>query len=84
MVPYDWLPPTVPLTLHVIVAPGARQKDAANDSVSPSPTLEEEGEIEFVAGHVIITLAEPVLEPSARLVAVIVTFAGCGGTDGAV
>jgi len=46
--------------------------------------LPEEGEIEFVAAHVMVTLALPEFELSAALAAATVTVAGDGGTGGAV
>jgi hypothetical protein len=77
-------PPAMPFTSHVTFVPAARQNDAENDCVWSSPTSAVDGEIEFVALHVIVALAFPLLELSALLVAVIVTVAGFGGTGGAV
>ena len=59
------------------------QNDAVKGCVWPSPTLAEEGEIKFDAAHVIVTLAAPVFEASATLVAITFTVAGEGGAAGA-
>ncbi|MGH9690878.1 MAG: hypothetical protein ACRD4C_07345 [Candidatus Acidiferrales bacterium] len=60
------------------------QNDAVKLAVWPSATLAVEGKIEFVAAHVIVTVALADSELSATLVAVTVTVAGEGGTAGAV
>lgn len=82
--PSDVSPPATPLTSHATLAPAARQNDTENACVWFSPTLADDGEIEFVAAHVMVALALPDFELSALLVAVIVTVAGEGGTGGAV
>jgi hypothetical protein len=74
----------MPFTSHVTVVPVARQKDALNACVSPSPTLADGGVMEFVAAHVMVTLALPDFIVSATLVAVTLTVAGDGGAGGAV
>src|ERR1700758_1385672 len=74
----------MPFTSHATVAPVATQKEAVNACVSPRPTLADGGVIEFVAAHVMVTLALPDFAASATLVAVTLTVAGDGGTDGAV
>lgn len=67
-----------------MLAPLARQNEAVKGCVWPSPMLADEGEIEFVAEQVIVTLALPDAEVSAVLVAVTVTVAGEGTAAGAV
>jgi hypothetical protein len=69
-----------------MLAPFARQNDAANCCDPTSATFVLEGVSEPVAVHagVTLTFAVPVFELSATLVAVIVTVAGDGGTAGAV
>jgi len=84
IVPIVEFPPAMPFTSHATLIPAARQNDAENDCVWSSPTFAVDGEIEFVALHVIVALAFPLLEFSALLVAVIVTVGGFGGTGGAV
>lgn len=84
IVPTSELPPAMPFTSHATLAPAARQKEAENACVWPSPTFADGGEIEFVALHVTVALALPVFELSAALAAVIVTVAGDGGIGGAV
>ena len=78
------MPPKTPFTSHETVAPLVRQNDAVNDCVLPSETLAELGEIEFVAGQVIVTLALPDFVASATLVAVTVIVAGKGWIAGAM
>jgi hypothetical protein len=68
----------------VIVAPTAPQNDAESDCVLPSETFAAEGEIEFVAEHVTVTLALADFELSAMLAVVTLTVDGDGGSDGAV
>jgi hypothetical protein len=77
-------PPVIPLVSQVTDAPVARQNETVNTCVCARTTLAAEGEIEFVAAHVIVTLAVPNFEVSATLVAVTVTVAGDGGDAGAV
>ncbi|HVB57207.1 MAG TPA: hypothetical protein VNE63_12360 [Candidatus Acidoferrales bacterium] len=60
------------------------QNDAVKLAVWPSATLAVEGEIEFVAAHVMVTVALADSELSVTLMAVTVTVAGEGGTAGAV
>jgi hypothetical protein len=84
IVPSVALPPIIPFTSHVIVAPAARQNDAENDWVLPSETFALAGEIEFVAEHVTVTLALADFELSAMLAAVTLTIGGDGGRSGAV
>jgi hypothetical protein len=67
-----------------MLEPGAMQKDAVNVCVWPSPTLAARGEIEFVAAHVMVTLALPDFVLSAALAAVTVTVGGDGSASGAV
>jgi hypothetical protein len=82
-VPSIALPPTIPLTSHVIVVPGGTHSVAVNACVCPSATLATAGEIAF-APQTISTLAAPDFVPSATLVAVTLTLGGDGGADGAV
>jgi hypothetical protein len=84
IVPTVKFPPAIPFTSQAMVAPAARQNDAANACDCPRPTLAESGEIEFVAEQVMVTLALPNFELSAALVAVTVTLGGEGGAEGAV
>jgi hypothetical protein len=84
MMPRVELPPGIPFTSQAIVAPLARQNEAENICRFPSATLAEEGVTEFVAAQIIVVLALPDFELSAKLAAEIVTVAGDGGTAGAV
>ena len=77
-------PPAIPFTSQTIVAPAAKQNDAANVCDWLRLTFAESGEIEFVAAQVMVALALPDFELSAALVAVTVTVGGEGGADGAV
>jgi len=83
-VPRLEFPFVTPFTSHVTVAPDPRQNDPLNACCWPSATFADDGEIEFVAVHVIVTLALPEAEASAVLVAVTVTDAGEGTAAGAV
>jgi hypothetical protein len=60
------------------------QNDAEKFWLCPKPTLAVPGAIEFVAAHVIVTLALPDSGSPALLVADTVTVAGDGGTGGAM
>ena len=57
VVPITELPPAIPLTSHVMVAPAARQNDPLNVCVCASETVAAGGEMAFVAEHVMVTLA---------------------------
>lgn len=84
IVPSAELPPAMPFTSHTTATPAATQKEALNPCVSPSPTLADGGVIEFVAAQVMVTAALPDFAASATLVAIALTVAGEGGTNGAV
>jgi hypothetical protein len=84
IVPSVAFPPVIPLASQVTDAPAAWQNETVNTCVCAKAILAAEGEIEFVAAHVIVTLAVPNFEASATLVAVTVTVAGDGGDAGAV
>jgi len=84
IVPTLSLPFAIPFTSQATLAPAARQNEAVNDCGSPSPRLADGGDIEFVAVHVIVTLALPNAPASTVLVAVTVTFGGDGTAAGAV
>jgi hypothetical protein len=83
IVPIAELPAAIPLTSHKIAAPAARQKEAVNVCVCARETVAVDGEIVFVAEHVMVTLAVADLAGSAMLVAVTLTVEGEGGTAGA-
>jgi hypothetical protein len=84
IVPSDEFPPATPFTSQARPDPAGTQSDPVNVSDDPSPTLACEGEIEFVAEHVIVAVALPDFELSAALVAAIVTVGDDGGAGGAV
>lgn len=84
IVPSVAFPPVIPLASQVTDAPEARQNETVNACVWLNATLADGGEIEFVAAHVIVTLAVPIFELSATLLAVTVTVDGDGGNAGAV
>lgn len=84
IVPSDEFPPTTPFTSHTTFAPAAMQNDAEKFWLCPRLTFAALGVIEFVAAHVIVTLALPDFELSALLVAVTLTAMDDGGTGGAV
>ena len=83
IVPIAELPFGIPLTSHATVAPAAKQNDTLNVCVCASETVAADGEIVFVAEHVMVTLAVTDLEGSATLVTVTFTVEGEGGTAGA-
>jgi hypothetical protein len=83
MVPIVELPAAIPLTSHAMGAPVARQNEAVNACVCARETVTADGEIVFVAEHVMVTLAVADLVASATLVAVTLTIEGDGGTAGA-
>ena len=77
------LPPAIPLTSQAMEEPKARQNEAVKLRVCARETVAGEGEIVFVAEHVMVTLAVADLAGSATLVAVTLTVEGEGGTAGA-
>ncbi len=77
-------PPAIPFTSQAMVAPAAKQNDAANTCGWPRLTLVKTGEIGIVAAHIMVALALPTFELSAALVAVTVIVGGEGGAVGAV
>ena len=77
------LPPGIPSTSQVIVAPVARQNDALKVCVCASETVAAGGEMVFVAEHVMVTLAVADFDGSATLVTMTLTVEGDGGTAGA-
>lgn len=83
IVPIAELPPGIPLTSQVMVAPVARQNDAVKVCVCASETVAAGGEIVFVAEHVMVTLAVADFDGSAALVTLTLTVEGDGGTAGA-
>ena len=74
----------VPLTLHVTAVLDEPVMLAWNCSVVPTVTMVVVGEIVTTTGTIIVTVAFPVVVPSATDVAVTVTWAGLGTLDGAV
>jgi hypothetical protein len=83
IVPIAELPPAIPFTSHVIAVPAARQNEAVNVCVCARETVAADGEMVFVAEHVMVTLAVADLAGSATLVAVTLTVGGEGGKEGA-
>ena len=83
IVPIVELPPGIPLTSQVMVAPVARQNDAVKVCVCASETVAAGGEIVFVAEHVMVTIAVADFDGSATLVTTTLTVKGDGGTTGA-
>jgi hypothetical protein len=84
IVPTLEFPFVIPFTSHETLAPAVRQNEAVTGCGWPSGTLADDGEIAFVALHVIVTFALPDADASAVLVAVTVTAAGDGTAAGAV
>ena len=82
-VPIVELPPGIALTSHAMATPAGRQNEAVNVCVCASETVAADGEMVFVAEHVIVTLAVADLVGSATLVTVTLTLDGDGGTAGA-
>jgi hypothetical protein len=64
--------------------PGGRQKDAVKVCVPPRVMLAEDGEMEFVAAQVTVTVALADFDGSATLAAVTEICGGEGTTTGAV
>ena len=77
------LPPTIPFTSHAMEAPAARQSKAVKACICARETVTAEGEMVFVAEHVMVALAVADLEGSATLVTVTLTVEGEGGSAGA-
>ena len=78
------LPPGTPLTSHAMAASAARQNDVLNVCVCASETVTADGEIVFVAEHVMVTPATADFSGSATLVTMMLTVGGDGGTAGAM
>ncbi|MGH9775744.1 MAG: hypothetical protein ACRD50_12440 [Candidatus Acidiferrales bacterium] len=85
-VPTEEFPPATPFTLHVTLKFGlpALVTLAENVWAAPVGTLAEVGAIFTVTSLEMATLAEPLADGAAWLVAVTVTVAGFGSTAGAV
>ena len=77
------LPSAIPFTSHAMEAPAARQNEAVKACVCARETVTADGEMVFVAEHVMVTLAVADFVGSATLVAVALTVEGDGGTSGA-
>lgn len=78
------LPFAVPFTSQEMVAFPRPQKAAVKICVWPRATLADAGEMEFAVAQATVTVALADFEGSATLVAVTVTAAGEGTTNGAV
>jgi hypothetical protein len=83
-VPSVEFPPATPFTSQEICAADAAHSDAVKVWGWPRLTSADEGEMEFAAAQVIVTVAVPDFAGSAVLVAVIVTFGGESTAAGAV
>src|ERR1700740_1341484 len=82
ILPIVELPLAIPFTSHARGAPAARQNEAVKACVCARETVTADGEMVFVAEHVMVTLAVADFVGSATLVAVTPTLKGDGGTAG--
>lgn len=74
----------MPFTSQEMPVPAGRQKDAAKICVPPRVMPAEDGEMEFVAAQLTVTVALADFDGSATLVAVTEISAGDGTAAGAV